>query len=115
MGNETDVYSDVYCDKAPTNKGKCFRCRKAILKGTPRIYYYDTLRKVVNKIEGLTCKRLLCYDCAIGHLDACLSIIKRKLGTLFKLKRRLLRVARGKRAKALLLKSKVYDNVTTEQ
>ena len=105
---------DYECDKAPTNKGKCYACRKTILKGTPRLYYHDTMRKTINKIEGMNVKRLICYDCSLDYIRSRITTIGWYLSNQFKTKRKLLRMAKGKRAKALLLKSKMLDKITAE-
>lgn len=59
-------------------------------------------------------KRLICYECSVEILTQEIDFIKRHLKRSFKLKRKLNRTAKGKRAKGLLVKSKMLDKITAE-
>lgn len=67
----------MFVDYAPTSKGKCFKCRVRIIKGSPRGWYYDKMTLKGGQVPKsskwasgniMTVKRLLCFECVLEHL-----------------------------------------------
>ena len=107
--------TDLELDKAPTSKGKCYLCRETILIGTPRCWWYDRMKKEINKIQGMNVKRLLCQDCALHSLNYEIQSHKRDLSKNLKMRRKLKRMAKGKKAIAMIERAKMLKNIMEKE
>ena len=97
--------------KAPTGKGRCFSCRKKITKGTPRVWFWDTMHREVNKVKDMHVKRLVCHRCCKDVLSIEIQIKKQELKKLVNMKRKFLRMMKGKLTMERIIKEKILEGL----
>ena len=91
----------AYIDYAPTSKAKCCKCKITILKNSPRLWYYDTIR-LKGKDYLVKTTRIHCYACSLKILNGSKEIAQARLKANVDYLNRFKRVAKGKKASAAL-------------
>lgn len=105
----------THIDYAPSSAGKCSVCRKRLIKGIARGWYYSKMEVQDNpKIKELRIKKLLCPGHALQRLNHDRDLLKDKLKDASKNIKKFKRMIRGKKSKKAMLTSDIVNTFEEE-
>lgn len=102
---------------APTNRGKCYMCKKIIPKGTPRLYYWDKFQngKAKRGYTGkLNIKRSICFRCLMENFESIREKYQEELKNVNSIIRRYKRTMKGIKCKKAIENVLVLEELERE-
>lgn len=112
--------STINLDLAPTGVAKCFVCRKAVPKDSPRAWFEDFIKKTVgegdNKTEfdKLKVKRIICYRCVPRLLQDKYEELREQEIHLKKQIKKFKRMRRNKKAGKIIDANQILETLESE-